>query len=101
MGKTSLVTSYSIGAADMGHSVLIFSLKMSADELTRRMLADMTFSTRAGVPYEHVRDGTVRPHEMAAKARFDEWPIEINETSGLMLAKLIRHGLVRLVADPA
>ncbi len=95
MGKTSLVTSYSIGAAGMGHGVLIFSLEMSADELTRRMLADMTFSTRGGVPYEHVRDGTIRPHEMdavlSAKARFDDLPIEINETSGLTLAKLIRQ----------
>ncbi|MGC5796986.1 AAA family ATPase [Sphingomonas sp. NFX23] len=95
MGKTSLVTSYSIGAAGMGHGVLIFSLEMSADELTRRMLADMTFSPRGGVPYEHVRDGTVRSHEMgaviAAKERFDELPLEINETSGLTLAKLIRQ----------
>ncbi len=95
MGKTSLVTSYSIGAAGLGHGVLIFSLEMSADELTRRMIADMTYTTRGGVPYEHVRDGTVRPQEMdavrAAKARFDELPIAINETSGLTLAKLIRQ----------
>lgn len=95
MGKTSLVTSYSIGAAGLGHGVLIFSLEMSADELTRRMIADMTFTTRGGVPYEHVRDGTVRPHEMnavlSAKTRFDALPIEINESSGLTLAKLIRQ----------
>lgn len=62
----ALVTSYSIGAAARGHGVLIFSLEMSADELTRRILADMTFSPRGGVPYEHVRDGTVRAHEMDA-----------------------------------
>jgi replicative DNA helicase len=95
MGKTSLVTSYSIGAALQGHGVLIFSLEMSADELTRRMLADMTFSPSGGVPYEHIRDGTVRQHDMAAvlkaKHRFDELPIEINETSGLTLARLIRQ----------
>lgn len=93
MGKTSLVTSYSIGAASRGHGVLIFSLEMSADELTRRMLADMTFTPNGGVPYEDVRDGTVRKHDMAkvidAKQRFDELPLEINETSGLTLAKLI------------
>lgn len=95
MGKTSLVTSYSIGAASRGHGVLIFSLEMSADELTRRMLADMTFTPNGGVPYEDIRDGTVRKHDMAkvieAKQRFDDLPLEINETSGLTLAKLIRQ----------
>lgn len=95
MGKTSLVTSYAIGAAARGHGVLIFSLEMSADELTRRMLADMTFGPKGGVPYEHLRDGTVRQHEMAAvieaKRRFDDLPLEINETSGLSLSKLIRQ----------
>lgn len=95
MGKTSLVTSYSIGAAARGHGVLIFSLEMSADELTRRMLADMTFSPQGGVPYEDIRDGRVRNHDMAAvhdaKRRFDELPLEINETSGLTLAKLVRQ----------
>ncbi|MDF2603030.1 DnaB-like helicase C-terminal domain-containing protein [Sphingomonas sp.] len=95
MGKTSLVTSYAIGAASRGHGVLIFSLEMSADELTRRMLADMTFTVRGGVLYEHVRDGTVRksdlPQVIAAKQRLDELPLEINETSGLTLAKFIRQ----------
>jgi replicative DNA helicase len=95
MGKTSLVTSYAIGAASRGHGVLIFSLEMSADELTRRMLADMTFTTQGGVPYEDIRDGAVRKHDMAAvldaKRRFDELPLEINETSGLTLSKLIRQ----------
>lgn len=95
MGKTSFVTSYSIGAAGQGHGVLIFSLEMSADELTRRMLADMCFTTDGGVPYEHVRDGTVRPHEMdavrAAQVRFDELPIEINDTSGLTHPMLVRQ----------
>jgi len=105
MGKTSLVTSYSIGAAARGHGVLIFSLEMSADELTRRMLADMTFSPQGGVPYEDIRDGRVRNHDMAAvldaKRRFDELPLEINETSGLTLAKLVRQARThkrRLVA---
>lgn len=95
MGKTALVTSYSIGAAARGHGVLIFSLEMSADELTRRILADMTFSPRGGVPYEHVRDGTVRAHEMdavrRAQSRLAEMPLEINDGSGLTLQRFIRQ----------
>ncbi|NTS64182.1 AAA family ATPase [Sphingomonas sp. HHU CXW] len=95
MGKTALVTSYSIGAASRGHGVLIFSLEMSADELTRRILADMTFTNKGGVPYEHVRDGTVKPHEIdavrAAQRRLNEIPLEINDGSGLTLQRFIRQ----------
>lgn len=95
MGKTSLVSSYGIGAAMRGHGVLIFSLEMSADELTRRVLADMTFTPQGGVLYERVRDGTVQGREldavMQAKARLDELPLEINETAGLTLSKFIRQ----------
>lgn len=95
MGKTSLVTSYSIGAAMRGHGVLIFSLEMSADELTRRMLADMCCSPTRCVPYETIRDGTVAkadlPAVIAAKERLDAMPLEINETGGLTLAKLVRQ----------
>ncbi|WP_165374849.1 replicative DNA helicase [Sphingomonas montana] len=95
MGKTSLVTSYALGASGLGHGVLIFSLEMSADELTRRMLADLCFTTRGGVPYEDIRDGTVKPGDldavMRAKRRLDDMPLEINETSGLTLAKFVRQ----------
>lgn len=106
MGKTSLVTSYSIGAATRGSGVLIFSLEMSADQLTRRMLADMCYTTAGGVPYEHVRDGTVREHQIdqvrRAKTRFDELAIEINDTSGLthpMLTRQARTHKRRLAAQ--
>jgi replicative DNA helicase len=95
MGKTSVVTSYAIGGASRGHGVLIFSLEMSADELTRRMLADMCCTKERAVLYEHVRDGTVKGDDLRlvidAKDRFDQLPIEINETGGLTLAKLIRQ----------
>jgi replicative DNA helicase len=95
MGKTALVTSYSLGAAARGHGVLIFSLEMSADELTRRMLADMCCTPAAQVPYSDVRDGTVRePHlsaVRAAKQRLDAMPIEINESAGLTVGKLARQ----------
>jgi replicative DNA helicase len=94
-GKTSAATSYALGAAQLGHPVLIFSLEMSADELTRRILADMCFSQRGGVAYADVRDSTVRGSDLdaviAAKKRLDELPLEINETSGLTLSKLIRQ----------
>ncbi|WP_242115506.1 replicative DNA helicase [Sphingomonas lacusdianchii] len=95
MGKTSLVTSYAIGAAARGHGVLIFSMEMSADELTRRMLSDMCCTNKGAVQYEQVRDGTVQGNDLRAvldaQRRFEQLPLHVNETGGLTLARLIRQ----------
>jgi replicative DNA helicase len=95
MGKTGLVVSYSVGAASCGHGVLFYSLEMSGDELTRRILADMCYSPRGGVKYEHIRDGNVRGADLerviAAKRRLDELPLIIEEAGGLTLSRFIRR----------
>jgi len=95
MGKTAMVTSYALGAAGRGHGVLMFSLEMSADQLTRRVLADMCHSPAGSVPYERIRDGNVRGPELdrvlAAKKRLDALPFEINDRGGLTLAMLNRR----------
>lgn len=95
MGKTSVVGSYAVGAASLGHPVLIFSLEMSADELTRRMLADMCYSVRGGVQFEKIRDGLVKGADLdaviAAKRRLDNLPLDICDRAGLTLAMLARR----------
>lgn len=95
MGKTSVVSTYAWGAASLGHPVLLFSLEMSADELMRRMLADMCYSVAGGVRYEHVRDGVVKGADLAAiiaaKRRLDDLPLEISDKGGLTLAMLGRR----------
>ncbi|MEG3144235.1 DnaB-like helicase C-terminal domain-containing protein [Sphingomonas sp. RT2P30] len=95
MGKTLAVTNYARGAAERGHGVMLFSLEMSADELTRRILAEMCHSIEGGILYEHVRDGTVSANEIErvrqAKERLDALPFEICDRSGLTLASLVRR----------
>ncbi|OYW84697.1 MAG: hypothetical protein B7Z20_10360, partial [Sphingobium sp. 32-64-5] len=95
MGKTSVACSYAWGAASLGHPVLLFSLEMSADELTRRLLADMCYTPRGGVEYEKVRDGRVTGDDLrcvvAAKRRLDNLPLEISDRAGLTIATLTRR----------
>lgn len=95
MGKTSVVTTYAWGAASLGHPVLLFSLEMSAEELTRRLLADMCYTKYGGVEYEKVRDGTVKGKDLDAvldaKRRLDSLPLEISDRGGLTLAMLGRR----------
>lgn len=95
MGKTATATSYALGAAGRGHPVLMFSLEMSAEQLTRRMLADLCHTTEGSVAYEKIRDGNVRGSDLdrvlQAKARMDALPFEINDRGGLNLAMLNRR----------
>ncbi|MGE4324449.1 MAG: replicative DNA helicase [Sphingobium sp.] len=95
MGKTSVACSYAWGAATLGHPVLFFSLEMSADELTRRLLADLCYTPHGGVEYEKVRDGRVTGDDLravlAAKRRLAEMPLEISDRSGLTIATLTRR----------
>jgi|GEM_PF-413191 len=95
MGKTSVVSTYAWGAASRGHPVLMFSLEMSGDELTRRMLADMCCSRRGGVLYENVLNGEVKGDDLAAirgaAQRLRDLPLEISAKGGLTLAMLGRR----------
>ena len=95
MGKTALVTSYALGASMRGHATLFFSLEMSGDQITRRMLADMCHTTAGSVPHEAIRDGYVRGQDLEkvlqAKRRLDTLPLEICDRAGLTLAMLCRR----------
>lgn len=95
MGKTAMVSSYALGAAMLGHASLFFSMEMSADQITRRMLADLCHSRDASVPYAEIRDGKVKGRNLdavlAAKQRLDDLPVEICDRGGLTLAMLKRR----------
>lgn len=106
MGKTGTVCSYAVGAASRGHGVLLFSLEMSADELTRRILADMCHTPKGSVAYEKIRDGLVKGTDLdrviAAKQRLDRLPLEISDRAGLtiaMLGRRVRRHKRRLAAQ--
>ncbi|WP_294390383.1 DnaB-like helicase C-terminal domain-containing protein [uncultured Sphingomonas sp.] len=95
MGKTVTATSYAWGAAARGHSTLFISLEMTADELSRRLLADMCHTPQRWVPYERIQAGTAIGSDLAlvqaACARLDRLPLEIAEPSRLTVAQLRRR----------
>ena len=61
MGKTALALSMTLQAAEAGCGVGFFSLEMSAEQLTLRLL-----SVEAKVPHHHIRNATVSSDEWEA-----------------------------------
>ena len=58
MGKTALALALAAAAAHNNYSIGIFSLEMSAEQLTLRML-----SSEAGIPLQHIRNATISSHD--------------------------------------
>lgn len=66
MGKTALALNFAMHAAREGYAVGMFSLEMSAEQLTLRLL-----STESAVNHNHIRNATITS---------DEW-IEVTNTA--------------------
>ena len=58
MGKTSLALNIAANAAINGHIVGFFSLEMSAEQLTLRLL-----SSESGIPHHNIRNATITSEE--------------------------------------
>ncbi len=82
MGKTAFALNIATNAAKAGGKVLIFSLEMSEELLTERIL-----STEALVEIKHMREGTIDDEEWAmisdAAERLDKLEIMIDDTPGI------------------
>jgi replicative DNA helicase len=106
MGKTALATNIARHAARSGASVAFFSLEMSAEQLTLRMLAEET-----GISSDTVRKGHTTPMEMSqlvdAGREIERLPMHIDATGGLSISSLVgrarrlkrRRGLDLVVVD--
>ncbi len=82
MGKTAFALNIATNAAKAGGKVLIFSLEMSEELLTERIL-----STEALVEIKHMREGTIDDDEWSmiadAAERLDKLDIMIDDTPGI------------------
>ena len=87
MGKTALAINMAVNAWRNGHSVGIFSLEMSSEQLTLRML-----SSESGIPHQKIRNATVSSEEWMeltnTAARLAEANFFIDDTPGLSLMEL-------------
>lgn len=87
MGKTALATNMAFYAASVGRPVLFFSLEMSAEQLTNRIMAE-----QSGVETWRIRNGQMRPAEwddyVSTGGKFREVPLFIDDTGGVSLPQL-------------
>jgi len=87
MGKTALALSLIANAANNGFTVGFFSLEMSAEQLTIRLL-----SSESGIPLQNIRNATITSEEWVeltnVAARLAEMKIFIDDTAMLSIMDL-------------
>ena len=87
MGKTALSLGLAIQAAFNGHTVGFFSLEMSAEQLTLRLL-----SGESGIAHQPIRNATISSEEWIeltnAAARMAEMKLFIDDTAMLSVMDL-------------
>lgn len=87
MGKTALSLTLASQAAHAGFIVGFFSLEMSAEQLTLRLL-----SSESGIPHHHIRNATISSEEWVeltnVAARMAEMKLFIDDTAMLSIAEL-------------
>lgn len=87
MGKTALATNIAFHAATIGHPMLFFSLEMSAQQLSMRVLSE-----QSGVEMWKIRNGQMRDPEwegyVLTGQKFEKLPLHIDDTGGITLPQL-------------
>jgi len=106
MGKTALSLSIVASAANQGYTVGFFSLEMSAEQLTLRLL-----SSESGIALHSIRNATITSEEWVeitnVAARLAENKIFIDDTAMLSIMELrararklkMEHGVQLIVVD--
>lgn len=106
MGKTALALSIAASAAAQNFTVGVFSLEMSAEQLTLRML-----SSESGIPHQSIRNATISSDEWVAlthvAAQLAERKFFIDDSAMLTVMDLrakarklkIEHNLQFLIID--
>ncbi|WP_315744612.1 MULTISPECIES: replicative DNA helicase [unclassified Bradyrhizobium] len=92
MGKSGLIISSARQSAERGTSALLFSLEMTAEDVTDRMLADAVYRSRAPIPYSHIGRGRLTDVQAdrvrAAQKHFRQLSIRIDPQGGLSAAQI-------------
>lgn len=106
MGKTSFALNVAINAAKQSSGVGIFSLEMSAEQLTLRLL-----STESGIDHQKIRNATISSEEWIelthVAAELGEMKLFIDDAAGLNIMELrakarklkAKHDVGMLIVD--
>jgi replicative DNA helicase len=92
MGKSGLVISSLRQAAERGINAHLFSLEMSAENVSDRMLSDACFSPRSATPYFDIARGRVSNDQaeavIEAKRSMATLPVRIDPQGGLTVGQI-------------
>ena len=92
MGKSGLVISSLRQAAERGINAHLFSLEMSAENVSDRMLSDACFSPRSATPYFDIARGKVSNDQaeavIEAKRSMATLPVRIDPQGGLTVGQI-------------
>jgi len=106
MGKTSLALQIGINAAERGNPIAIFSIEMSYQQLTKKML-----SIKSGVPYDKIHKNQFNPEDWAVlhskQHEIAKLPIHWDDTPNINITELIakakrmkrKHGIKMIIVD--
>lgn len=106
MGKTSFALNVAINAAKQNQGVGVFSLEMSAEQLTLRLL-----STESGIDHQKIRNATISSEEWIelthVAAELGEMKLFIDDAPGINIMELrakarklkAQHDVSMLVVD--
>lgn len=87
MGKTALALNFAMNAAAQGSTIGVFSLEMSAEQLTLRLL-----SSESGVAHHTIRNATISSQEWleltSVAGRLAEMKIFVDDTAMLNVMEL-------------
>jgi replicative DNA helicase len=87
MGKTSLALNVALNASKQGYSIGVFSLEMSAEQLTLRLL-----STESGISHQHIKNATISSEELIelthVAADLAEMKFYIDDTPGCSIMEI-------------
>lgn len=87
MGKTAVALDYALHPATLGHPTMIFSLEMSASELTGRLMSKYSY-----ISSQKINNNTCDTYELDAVIKdtegFNKIPLYIDDTPALSITRL-------------
>ena len=96
MGKSGLIISSARQAAEQGTNALLFSLEMTAEDVSDRMLADALYRSRGPVTYFDIGRGSVSDGQaervVEAQRHLRHLSIKIDPQGGLTAAQIAARG---------
>jgi len=106
MGKSAIAIQIMLNAAASGYGVGMFSLEMTADQLSARCLSSFLWSRHSSIPFSMVLNGKIPDGRLEslqnAAAKFESLPIEIDTQESLTVSQIAsraRQQAVRFERD--